>query len=147
MTTASRLRTTSSAGIGSGTSGFGTWLGVSSIGGLVPASSSIGSTSRRRPLSSSKSVAWRTRVNRTPQCCQAGLVRELDYVLVGAGSAGCVLASRLTEDPAVSVLLLEAGGEDRRREIRVPAAFSRLFGSEVDWSYRTEPQPGLAGRR
>ena len=70
-----------------------------------------------------------------------------DYVLVGAGSAGCVLASRLTKDPAVSVLLLEAGGEARRREIRVPAAFSRLYGSEVDWSYRTEPQPGLSDRR
>ena len=74
-------------------------------------------------------------------------MREFDHVLVGAGSAGCVLASRLTEDPSVSVLLLEAGGEDRKREIRVPAAFSRLYGSEVDWGYRTEPQPGLDGRR
>jgi choline dehydrogenase-like flavoprotein len=74
-------------------------------------------------------------------------VREVDYVIVGAGSAGCVLASRLTADPSVSVLLLEAGGEDRMREIRVPAAFSRLYGSEVDWGYRTEPQPGLGGRR
>ena len=73
-------------------------------------------------------------------------MREFDYVVVGAGSAGCALASRLTEDPALSVLLLEAGGEDRKREIRVPAAFSRLYGSEVDWGYRTEPQPGLGGR-
>ncbi|HUK94014.1 MAG TPA: GMC family oxidoreductase N-terminal domain-containing protein [Gaiellaceae bacterium] len=73
-------------------------------------------------------------------------MRGFDYVIVGAGSAGCVLASRLTEDPAASVLLLEAGGTDRRREIRVPAAFSRLYSSEVDWGYRTVPQPGLAGR-
>ena len=73
-------------------------------------------------------------------------MREFDYVVVGAGSAGCALASRLTENPALSVLLLEAGGEDRKREIRVPAAFSRLYGSEVDWGYRTEPQPGLGGR-
>ncbi len=73
-------------------------------------------------------------------------MREFDYVVVGAGSAGCVLASLLTEDPSVSVLLLEAGGEDRKREIRVPAAFSRLYGSEIDWGYRTEPQPGLGGR-
>ena len=72
---------------------------------------------------------------------------EFDYVLVGAGSAGCVLASRLSEDPSVSVLLLEAGGEDRRREIRIPAAFSRLYRSEVDWGYSTEPQEGLGGRR
>ncbi|HEY6835001.1 MAG TPA: GMC family oxidoreductase N-terminal domain-containing protein [Gaiellaceae bacterium] len=69
-----------------------------------------------------------------------------DYVIVGAGSAGCVLAARLSEDPAANVLLLEAGGEARRREIRIPAAFSRLYGTEVDWGYRTEPQTGLGGR-
>jgi choline dehydrogenase len=67
-------------------------------------------------------------------------------VIVGAGSAGCVLAARLSEDPATRVLLLEAGGEARRREIGIPAAFSRLYRSEVDWGYRTVPQPGLCGR-
>jgi choline dehydrogenase-like flavoprotein len=67
-------------------------------------------------------------------------------VIVGAGSAGCVLAARLSEDPATRVLLLEAGGEARRREIGIPAAFSRLYRSEVDWGYRTAPQPGLGGR-
>jgi choline dehydrogenase len=69
-----------------------------------------------------------------------------DYVIVGAGSAGCVLAARLTEDPAVSVLLLEAGPPDRKLEIKVPAAFSKLFDSAVDWGYRTAPQDGLGGR-
>ena len=71
---------------------------------------------------------------------------EADYVVVGAGSAGCVVAARLSEDPNVSVLLLEAGGEDRRREIRIPAAFSRLYRSEVDWGYATAPQARLDGR-
>jgi choline dehydrogenase len=70
----------------------------------------------------------------------------LDYVVVGAGSAGCVLAARLTEDPSVDVLLLEAGGPDTAREIHIPAAFSKLFRSDVDWNYDTAPEPGLAGR-
>jgi choline dehydrogenase len=69
-----------------------------------------------------------------------------DYIVIGAGSAGCVIASRLTEDPARNVLLIEAGPPDRRREIRIPAAFSKLFKSELDWNYRTEPQEHLNGR-
>jgi choline dehydrogenase-like flavoprotein len=73
--------------------------------------------------------------------------RMVDYVVVGAGSAGCALAARLSEDPGTEVLLLEAGGEDRRREIAIPAAFSKLFRSEVDWAYETEPEPELGGRR
>jgi choline dehydrogenase len=68
-----------------------------------------------------------------------------DYVIVGAGSAGCVLAARLSEDPA-TVLLLEAGPPDRKREIRIPAAFSKLFRSEVDWDYGTVPAGEVAGR-
>ena len=70
-----------------------------------------------------------------------------DYVIVGAGSAGCVMASRLSEDAHVNVLLLEAGGADGRREISVPAAFSKLFGTECDWAYETVPQRHLHGRR
>ena len=70
----------------------------------------------------------------------------LDYVVVGAGSAGCALAARLSEDGGVDVLLLEAGPTDTKREIAVPAAFSKLFRSDIDWSYDTEPQPELAGR-
>jgi choline dehydrogenase-like flavoprotein len=70
-----------------------------------------------------------------------------DYVIVGAGSAGCVLANRLSEDQAARVLLLEAGPRDRAKEIRIPAAFSQLFKSKFDWGYETTPQEGLAGRR
>ncbi len=70
-----------------------------------------------------------------------------DVVVVGAGSAGCAVAARLAADPSVSVLLLEAGGGRRRPESMVPALYSRLFRSRVDWAYRTEPQRELAGRR
>jgi choline dehydrogenase-like flavoprotein len=70
-----------------------------------------------------------------------------DYVIVGAGSAGCALANRLSEDPGTSVLLIEAGPRDRAKEIRIPAAFSKLFKSKYDWGYETTPQDGLAGRR
>ena len=70
-----------------------------------------------------------------------------DYLVIGAGTAGCVLANRLTESPATRVLLLEAGGPDAKMEIRIPAAFSKLFKTPVDWGYETEPQPQLAGRR
>ncbi len=70
-----------------------------------------------------------------------------DYVIVGAGTAGCVLAHRLSADPAARVLLLEAGPPDSRAEIHIPAAFSRLFRTEVDWAYETAPQERLAGRR
>ncbi|MFL5867152.1 MAG: NAD(P)-binding protein, partial [Thermoleophilaceae bacterium] len=58
---------------------------------------------------------------------------RFDYVVVGAGSAGCVVAARLSEDPGASVLLLEAGPRDRAKEIRIPAAFSKLFKSKFDW--------------
>ncbi|MET7701815.1 GMC family oxidoreductase N-terminal domain-containing protein [Streptomyces sp. NPDC005485] len=70
-----------------------------------------------------------------------------DYVVVGAGSAGCVLASRLSEDASVSVALIEAGGPDTAQEIHVPAAFGQLFKSALDWDLDSEPEPGLGGRR
>jgi choline dehydrogenase len=70
-----------------------------------------------------------------------------DYIIVGAGSAGCVLANRLTEDPATTVLLLEAGGPDEAQEIHIPAAFSGLFKSPLDWAYETEEQPHLNNRK
>lgn len=72
---------------------------------------------------------------------------DYDYVIVGAGSAGCVLAARLSENPDVRVAVIEAGGPDTAQEIHIPAAFSRLFKSDLDWDLDTEPEPGLAGRR
>ena len=68
------------------------------------------------------------------------------YVIVGAGPAGCVLANRLSADPACRVVLLEAGGPDRAREIRIPVAFTKLLQTGYDWNYRTTRQPQLAGR-
>ena len=71
-----------------------------------------------------------------------------DYVIVGAGSAGCVLAARLTESPGVRVLLLEAGPTDRSWEIEMPSAVGRLLSSErFNWNYLSEPEPGLDGRQ
>ena len=69
-----------------------------------------------------------------------------DVVIVGGGTAGCVLAARLTENPDVSVLLLEAGRRSRKLEVRIPAAFSKLYRTEVDWGDSTTPQPALDGR-
>jgi choline dehydrogenase len=69
-----------------------------------------------------------------------------DYVIVGAGSAGCVLANRLSEDPSVRVLLLEAGGRDRSPNIKIPAAFAKQFHTKLDWDYATEPEPHVDGR-
>ena len=70
-----------------------------------------------------------------------------DYTIVGAGSAGCVLANRLTEDPSTSVLLLEAGGLDEEQAIHIPVAFATLFKSPLDWANETEEQPHLHNRR
>lgn len=71
---------------------------------------------------------------------------RFDYVVVGSGSAGAVVAARLTEDPSVRVLVLEAGGEDDADEIRIPAAFSALFKTRFDWNYTTTEQKQLQGR-
>jgi len=70
-----------------------------------------------------------------------------DVIIVGAGSAGATVAARLTDDPRVRVLLLEAGGRDRKPAIHIPAAFPKLFRTAMDWNYDTEPQPGLGDRR
>lgn len=75
------------------------------------------------------------------------IAMTFDYIIVGAGSAGCVLANRLSQDPAASVLLLEAGGPDTKFELQIPAAYSKLNGTAVDWGFWTEPQTALNNRR
>lgn len=75
------------------------------------------------------------------------MAQSYDYVIIGAGSAGCVLANRLTEDAGVSVLLLEAGGWDRSPYIHLPMAWGRMFGGRMfDWGYDTMPEPHLDNR-
>jgi len=70
-----------------------------------------------------------------------------DYVIVGAGSAGCVLANRLTEDPAVTVTLIEAGGKDTNPLIHIPAGFFKMLDHDkLTWKFRSEPDPGTNGR-
>ncbi len=72
---------------------------------------------------------------------------SFDYVIVGGGTAGCVLANRLSQDPDVSVLLLEAGGRDNWHWIHIPVGYLYCIGNpRTDWCYRTEAEPGLNGR-
>jgi choline dehydrogenase len=74
------------------------------------------------------------------------MAETFDYVVIGAGSAGCVLANRLSEDEAARVLLLEAGGADDADEVRIPAAFATLFKTRFDWNYETVEQKNLGDR-
>lgn len=71
---------------------------------------------------------------------------DADYVIVGAGSAGCVLAGRLSEHLGVRVTLVEAGGRGRHPNISIPAAFAKQFKTKLDWDYATEPEPHCANR-
>ena len=73
---------------------------------------------------------------------------EFDYVIVGGGSAGCVLAARLAATPGVSVCLIEAGGKGRDLFIRMPAGNGLVFGNaKLDWGFESVPQPTLNGRK
>jgi choline dehydrogenase-like flavoprotein len=72
---------------------------------------------------------------------------DADYIVVGTGSAGSVLASRLSAVPGVRVAVVEAGPPDKDKFIHIPAAFAKLFGGPVDWNYLTEPQKQLDGRQ
>nr|MCU0404865.1 GMC family oxidoreductase N-terminal domain-containing protein [Chitinophagaceae bacterium] len=71
-----------------------------------------------------------------------------DYIIIGAGSAGCLLANRLSANPSKKVLLLEAGGPDKKPEIHIPAGYGKLHRTNVDWGgYYTEPQAHVQNRR
>jgi len=73
---------------------------------------------------------------------------EADFIVIGAGSAGCAVAARLSEDPRTRVVLLEAGGEDKNRWIHIPLGFGKTFADpSVNWCYETEPDPGAGDRR
>ncbi len=73
---------------------------------------------------------------------------EADFVVIGAGSAGCAVAARLSEDPATRVILLEAGTDDRNRWIHIPLGFGKTFADpSVNWCYETEPEAGAGGRK
>jgi choline dehydrogenase len=73
---------------------------------------------------------------------------EADFIVIGAGSAGCTIAARLSEDPGTRVLLLEAGGEDTNRWIHIPLGFGKTFADpSVNWCYETEPDAGANGRK
>ena len=69
-----------------------------------------------------------------------------DFIIVGAGSAGCVLANRLSADESARVLLLEAGGDASAPEVRIPALFGTMFGTDMDWAYRTVVQKRTGSR-
>ncbi len=106
---------------------------------------------RRRDRLADRGRAPRDRrdhLRRRRHAHRVAALKLFDYIIVGAGSAGCVLANRLTEDRPHAVLLLEAGPRDTDRWIHVPLGYGKLFArTDVNWAYESEPEPTLNGRR
>ena len=95
-----------------------------------------------------KAAARLTRGSRNSAMTDQSEIIETNYVVVGAGSAGCVVAARLSEDPSVSVTVLEAGVPDRSIWIHIPIGYGKtIVDPRLNWRYETEPDPGIAGRR
>src|SRR5581483_9074336 len=78
--------------------------------------------------------------HRVTRCLTMHRMEIFDHIVIGAGSAGCAVAARLSQDATTRVLLIEAGGSDRRLETRAPAAFAQMFHTRMDWDYYTEPE-------
>ena len=74
-------------------------------------------------------------------------MKKYDYIIIGAGSAGCVLANRLSADPKNEVLVLEAGGPDTNFNIHIPGAYSKIHKSKDDWGFWTETQENVLDRK
>lgn len=113
--------------------------------GYPPASGTL--QTRPEHQKTVNTVLWKRYLHASSVLVAMAAAPLFDYVIVGAGSAGCVLADRLSASGRHRVLLLEAGGEDSDRNVHIPAAFHKLFESDADWNYRTVPQEHLAGRR
>src|ERR1700704_2366804 len=92
----------------------------------------------------SEDLAWRIRANQ--QTLNANLRQHYDFIVCGSGSSGAVVARRLAANPAVSVLLIEAGGSDRGPEVEMAAAWPMNLGSARDWGFTALPNPHLNGR-
>ena len=91
------------------------------------------------------SAVWANFTRASRLMCMA--IAEFDYVVIGAGTAGCLLANRLSANPANRVLLLEAGGPDNYHWIHIPVGYLYCIGNpRTDWLYNTEPDAGLNGR-
>lgn len=91
--------------------------------------------------------AYATAANLAPQTVEeAQKAKSYDFIVCGGGTAGCVIASRLSEDPSISVLVLEAGGNNDALELKAPLIFTKNFKTERDWDYTTAPQPAVMNR-